>query len=138
MNNIYDLARRELLNAQMNWPTIELLLVAFGGTPDFDPLDISLGNIKARSHPEMGSSLPINGTTVAINGTAQTDQVLIPGIPVGPPVTWFVMCRKHATVHDSSKPILFLDDVYQLPFVPNGLDLVIQPDWLQWRGWWRP
>ena len=25
-----------------------------------------------------------------------------------------------------------------LPFTPDGLDLVVQPDWLEGRGWYRP
>ena len=31
-----------------------------------------------------------------------------------------------------------IDEAFELPFVPNGLDLVIQPDWLSARGWFRP
>jgi hypothetical protein len=136
-NAIYDSARRELLAAQLNWNTVDLLLVAWGGESDFDPLDETLTQLKGRGAVEMGSSLPINNTSITMNGAAQTDPVVIPDIPVGPPVTWFTLCRKNPT-HDLSQPLLFIDDVYQMPFYPNGLDMVIQPDWLQWRGWFLP
>jgi hypothetical protein len=30
---------------------------------------------------------------------------------------------------------LFIDDAEGLPFTPNGLDVLIEPDWLLERGW---
>lgn len=138
MSGIYNRARYDLLAAQMNWLTISLKLTAWSGTPDFDPTDTSIAAIKARGAVERGVSLPINATAVTIDGTAQTDSVLIPTVAIGPDVTWFTMSRKDAVVPDNSVPILFIDDADGLPFVANGLDMLIQPDWLAERGWWRP
>ena len=36
-NNIYDLARYQLLTAQLDWRAIPLVLTAWSGSPDFDP-----------------------------------------------------------------------------------------------------
>ena len=77
-----------------------------------------------------GSSLPITSQTVAPDGTAQTNQVIIPGVPIGAPITFF-------TMSDADQLILFIDEAVELPFVPNGLDMVVQPDWLEQRGWWK-
>lgn len=137
MNNIYDDARFALLTAQINWPAIGLTLSAWAGAPDFDPTDSTIADIKARGAVELGVSLPVLGTAVASNGTAQTGPVVIPAVPIGPNVTWFTMARTNAA-HDLSSLLLFVDDAMGLPFVPDGLDMLVQPDWALRRGWFRP
>lgn len=138
MNGIYDTARLRLLNAQLDWPTLDLVLSAWSGTPDFVATDQTLADIKGRSHAEIAVSLPISGLATSLDGTAQSDDVLLPLVPIGPDVTWFTMAERNA-VHDSSDLILFITEtVPALPFVPNGLDLLLSPDWSLNRGWWRP
>jgi hypothetical protein len=136
-NAPYDKARVQLLTAGLDWRTITLTLSAWGGIPSFDPTDDMISDITARGFTELGISQPITAQAVTANGTAQTNTVVIPAVPIGPSVTWFTMSWSQ-TIHAQSQPILFIDTADDLPFVPNGLDLVIQPDWLQNRGWWRP
>lgn len=136
-NNIYDIARYQLMTAALNWPTINLQLVAWSGTPTFIAGDKLLSDIKARGNIELGYSMVIAAGTVATDGTGQTDDILIPSVPIGPTVTWFTMGRVGAP-HDAGQLILYIDDAVNLPFVPNGLDLLVTPDWLQNRGWFKP
>jgi hypothetical protein len=134
-NAIYDLARYQLATAQLNWLTIPLVLSAWQGVPAFNSGVTTLSQITASGKVESGYSLAIAGQQVFPSGTMQTDKVLIPTVPIGPPVTWFTLSRKHATTHSLSQPILFIDDAEGLPFTPNGLDVLIEPDWLLERGW---
>jgi hypothetical protein len=138
MNSIYDLARVQLLTKQFDWPTMPLVLSVWTGTPTFVATDEHISDIMAHGATELGYSMPITQQTVFHNGTAQTNRVIVPAVPIGPMVTWFTMSKKHATVHTESQPILFIDDAEGLPFDPNGLDMAIEPDWLQSRGWFRP
>ena len=139
MNGIYDLARYQLLTAQFDWQTIPLVLSAWGGTPMFVPTDQTIADVASHGSPELGTSIPITAQSVAINGTAQTNHVLIPPIlPAGPIVTWFTMSRQYPTTHAFSQPILFIDEADELPFDPRGLEIIVQPDWLDERGWFRP
>ena len=137
MNGIYDEARVKSLTANLNWLTTDLMLVAWAGSPSFVPTDKFVADIKARGAVVLGYSLAITEQMVSTDGTAQTNAVVIPTVPVGSPVTWFTMCTKNTPV-DNSELILFVDQADGLPFEPNGLDMVVTPDWLQNRGWWRP
>lgn len=138
MNSVYDGARYDLLTASLDWPGDPLRLVAWSGELDFTPADRTVADITTRALAAVvGSSLPITVQSVSANGTAQTNQVVIPAPPVGPPVTFFTMGRKAPAV-GNDELILYIDQALGLPFIPNGLDLVVQPDFLQARGWWRP
>ena len=86
---------------------------------------------------KLGYSQPIVGMNVLPDGLGQTGPVVIPAVPIGMPVTHFTLVF-HNAVENNSQLILYIDDAEGLPFTPNGLDMVIQPDWLQGRGWWRP
>jgi hypothetical protein len=138
LSNIYDWARAQLLTANLDWLGVELVVSAWSGTPTFVPTDVTIANVKSRGAVERAYSLPVAGTSVSIDGTAKSDPVVIPTVPVGAPILWFTMSEV-AVPHDTSKLILFLNDVVPpLPFIPNGLDLVLTPDWSAGRGWWRP
>ena len=80
--------------------------------------------------------MPITAKSVSPDGTAQTNPVLIPACRSARRLSYFTMCEKHATIFNG-KLILFIDEALELPFDPNGLDMVVQPDWLQKRGWWQ-
>ena len=49
---------------------------------------------------------------------------------IGDPITFF-------TMSDGLDLVLYIDEALDLPFIPNGLDMVVQPDWLDQRGWWK-
>ena len=137
-NALYNIAGRKMLTGQFDWTAVDLMLVAWGGTATFTADDETIADVKA--YPgvvELGYSLPIIGKTVSSNAVAQSDNVLIPGIGVGSVVTWFTLCVRDATVHDNSELVFYLDDVEGLPFTGNGLDLPVQPDWAEQRGWFK-
>lgn len=98
----------------------------------FVPTDTSIYDITARGDTVLvKTSLPITVKTVSADGTAQTNGVVVPEVPIGPNIT-------HFTLHEAfGNLILFIDEALNLPFTPNGLDLVVQPDWLEQRGWFR-
>lgn len=137
LNNIYDTARYKVMLALQDWTKVDLMLTAWSGTPTFVPTHTYVSDVDAVSGViERGSSLPITSATVAPDGTAQTNQVIIPAVPIGLPLTFFTMSIRKPT-HSLSELILYIDEADGLPFYPNGLDVTIQPDWLQRRGWWR-
>ena len=81
--------------------------------------------------------MPVTGQAVAPDGTAQTNPVVIPDVGVGPTVTWFTFSRQERHAR-AVQLILYIDEAEGLPFEANALDIVVQPDWLLARGWWRP
>jgi hypothetical protein len=137
MNTIYDSARYKLLTGTFDWTAADLMLTAWSGALEFHPEDDTIEEVSAHGPVERGSSMPITVQTVALNGTAQTNGVVIPSVAVGAPISFFTMSDRKPT-HGLSELILFIDEAVDLPFIPNGLDMVIQPDWLAQRGWWRP
>jgi hypothetical protein len=137
MNSIFNISRYNLLVGNFDWIGADIRLVAFSGTPVFIETDSTVSQFKARGAVESGWSLAITSKTAAADGTAQTNQVVIPAVPVGPDITHFLMVKRDPAVQDNSELILFIDDAFELPFTPNGADLIAQPDWLAQRGWFR-
>ena len=135
-NAIYDTARYRFAIANIDWRAADTLLVAWSGVPDFLPGDPTVAAIKARGNTELGRSLAITAKTVAAAGNLQTNNVVIPAIAAGPTITWFTMCLAQALA-DSAVPLLFIDDAENLPFACNGIDVTVQPDWAESRGWGR-
>lgn len=139
-SGIYDFARNQLLVANLNWLITPLVVSAWSGTKVFIPTDSTIANMKAHGAVERGFSLPIDvdHNFVTPDGTAQTDPVVLPAVPIGEPILWFTMSAL-VTPHDSSKLILFIDETNPaLPYMANGLDILLQPDWTLQRGWFRP
>ena len=138
LSAIYDSARVKLLTAALNWPAASLIVSAWASPPDFDPTDQKISDLKARGLIEAGVSLPVTGPSVSANGTAATDAVVVPGIAVGQVINWLTMAELKSP-HDDSELIIYVDQTdVPLPFNGNGLDLVLQPDWLANQGWFRP
>jgi hypothetical protein len=137
MSNIYDISRVQLMAGLFDWRVADLILVAWDNVPIFNPIMQKITAIKTSGFNELGVSLPITGLAIEAAGIAQSDAVVIPGVPVGPNVTWMTLCIRHPTVHDQSQLLLFIDDAVELPYVPNGLDIVVSPDWAYQRGWWK-
>ena len=135
MNTVYDKARVLWATAGLNWPATDLVLVAWAGASDFVKTDVRVSDIVTRGVATLlGYSQTITSKTVAADGALQTNDVVIPAVPVGPPVTHFTMCRRNATPN-LSELLFYVDDAEGLPFTPNGLDLVVTPDWVLNRGW---
>jgi hypothetical protein len=138
MSGIYDGARQKLLTAALDWRAQSLIVSAWQGAPDFNPADMTIASITGRGGVEAGTSLDMTGLAVSANGTAASQPVVIPGIAAAVPVGWFTIAQKNAS-HAASALLLFIDTIVPpLPFIGNGLDLVLQPDWLSAQGWFRP
>ena len=135
-NSVYDATRYKLMTAGFSWMATQLMLVAWSGPAGFYPEDETIDDLVAHGSVKRGQSLPITTQSVSPDGTAQTGQVVIPALAIGTPITFFTMVDKKPNV-GMSELILFIDDAIELPFIPNGLDMVVQPDWLSKRGWWR-
>jgi hypothetical protein len=136
-SEIYDIARFKMMTAAFGWTAFDLMLVAFSGVAVFDASDDTLTDVLTHGALDAGHSLTIVGKNVLTNGTGQTGPVVIPAVVAGPPITHFVMFDKQGVVANSV-PLFFTSDAEQLPFTPNGLDIVVQPDWLLERGWLQP
>jgi hypothetical protein len=137
-NSIYDIARYMLTTVPVDWRISNLTLTAWAGTPSFVPNELTVADIQARVGVpnNLGSSTAVTGMAVTTDGYNQTDPVIIRNIQAGKIITWFTMSQYHAAVN-KSELYLFLDEVEGLPWTANGLDLVVQPDWLLKRGWFR-
>lgn len=135
MNQPYDGARYQMLTSGLDWLGSDIRVAVWGGTPDFVATDQSTADIEGRGHVMLGISETITLKQVAANGTAQTDEVLIHDVPIGETVSWLTIL---ALAGPTDELILFIDEAVELPFDPNGLDLIITPDWLENRGWFRP
>lgn len=125
-----------MATATFNWPQLSLVLTAWGGIPVFDPTHTTIATIAAAGPVDLGRSLGIGHQTVAADGSCQSDNVVIPTPPIGQDVTFFTMSELQ-TDYAASKLLFFIDDAKVLPFTPNGLDLIVTPDWLENRGWFR-
>ena len=137
MNALYDKPARDMMNNQFIWDK-DMVLAAWTGEPMYVPTHVTLAHLRSATGAiEVGVSLPITERTVAPDGTGQTNSVVIPGIPIGPDVTWFTLIATKTTP-ELGELILFIDEAVGLPFEPNGLDLIVQPDWITKRGWFRP
>jgi hypothetical protein len=135
MNQPYDQARFWWATAGIDWRATDLVLVAWSGTPNFVKTDTKVADIVSRGVTALtGYSQTITQKSVATDGAMQTNNVVIPAVPIGPPVTHFTMCRRGAPPNQSEL-LLFVDDAEGLPFTPNGLDMVVTPDWTLNRGW---
>jgi hypothetical protein len=130
VNTLYDVARYKMLTGALNWTTQPLILALITGAPDFVAGDTALSDITGRGHTAW-QSFTITVQTVAADGTAQTNAVLVPAAPPGTMISWMVISAAGTLV-------LYVDDAQGLPFATNGLDMVIQPDWSLNRGWFRP
>jgi hypothetical protein len=136
-NNLYDAQRRFMLLSNFNWTTMALRLLAWSGTPSFVATDTTVNNLIGRGYTIRGTSLDVLGKAVTTTGVAQTSAITIPDVPVGNNITWFTMVKFNASPN-AQELILFIDDAFELPFVPNGNDMLVRPDWAQERGWFRP
>lgn len=137
MNQPYNIARYKSLTAALNWTALDLRMVLWGGTPDFDANDVQTANAVSRGATKLGYSLTILGKAVNAEGYAQTGPVVVPAIAPPAVITWATIVI-HNPTENLSQCLLFLDEAIDFPFDANGLDIVIRPDWLASRGWWRP
>jgi hypothetical protein len=134
INALYDNARERLLNAQMNWPSLSLLMTAWGGNPEtsFNPSHTT----QAALGTPIATSQAIVTPSVRAGGYAASSFANFLAIPMGTNVQFVVLCEANATPANR-KLIAYMADVNGLPFPPNGGDYLFKPDWLFSQGWFR-
>lgn len=137
MNAIYNLTKYKMMTGAFDWRTLDLRVFVFTGDPDFNPTDTIVNDILARSGVLLGVSQAILNPAVLMDGTGKSSDALVPNVLTGEVITWMVLAN-HAPVENNSQLVAYIDEAENLPFMANGLDVLIKPDWLQNRGWVRP
>ena len=134
VNQLYDNARERLLKAQLNWPAITPIMLAYTGDPttSFIPTHLTQANLGTPYAVSQVMTSPI----VMTGGYASSDAANFAAIPVGTAVTFFVLAEDNATPA-SRKFLAFLGDLNNLPLIPNGGGYLVKPDWSFTRGWFR-
>jgi hypothetical protein len=134
VNQVYNDARERLLNAQLNWPTLSLRMLAYTGDPEesFNPSHL----VQSDLGTPYATSQPILNPIVAVGGYARSSAAQFIAIPMGLDVQFFVLAEDNVTPA-SRKLIAYLADMNMLPFTPNGGDYLVKPDWLSAQGWFR-
>lgn len=132
-NQLYSADRVKFINGGFNWPSLPARLDAWRGSYVFDEAHASIADITAAGGVQVVVGLALSGKIAKPGGYAASNPAILPTVPVGAPVTFLVLMDTTGT----PVPIAYIDDAQGLPFTPNGLDQVVQPDWLQLRGWFR-
>lgn len=135
-NGIYDKARLRLLSGLFNWQSMECVVTAWQGPLWFDPTDQTIAHLRMHGPIDIGYSLPMLGMLATAKGHATSGPAVIPTPPVGG--ISFLTLSEAQTPIEQSELILYIDTGFELPFFSNGLDVIVQPDWLAQRGWFRP
>lgn len=136
-NSIYDGARYRFATGQLDWRAANLRLLAMQGTPNFVAADATVQALITRAISTVfATSQVIPNKSVSSDGYLISDSALFPTPAVSTPITSFIMVLYGVDV-PTSIPLLFIDTALNLPFTPNGLDVVVQPDWMQHRAWGR-
>jgi hypothetical protein len=137
-NSLFNIARYKFATGTLNWsPALNLVLIAWGGDPVFYETDTSVAAIIARAETTViAHSQDMAGIAVTSSGWLQSGPALLPTVPIGPPVTHLIIATKALSWNDGT-PLIYIDTGIDLPFTPDGLDVLIQPDWTEERGWCR-
>lgn len=134
VNALYDDARVRLLSAQLNWPTLNLVMLAYTGDPNtsFVPTHLTQANLGT----PYAVSQQMTNPAIISGGYASSDAANFTTIPVGFNVQFFVLAEQNA-VPTSRKLLAYLADLNNMPLIPNGAGYLVKPDWTAHRGWFR-
>jgi hypothetical protein len=138
MNRLYSRNRIKFLNTQFDWANRQMIMTCCRGPYTFDEEHITSDELVANGAELVASSLPMTGQTAMPGGYAMSDLIVVPAVPANTlPVTFLVLFDVTEAGTVGNVPLVYIDEAMGLPFVPNGLDQQIQPDWLNHRGWFR-
>lgn len=132
MNSLYAKPREQFAKAQFDWVTKVVHLFAWRGLYVFDESHVTAADVANAGGESVMAGPPLIGQVVKPGGYCSSNPTVLPAVPVGLPVTFFTL------LDGSSNLIAYIDEGIGLPFTPNGLDWLVQPDWLPLRGWFRP
>jgi hypothetical protein len=137
MNNLYLNARYRMVTGDFDWRTLDVLLAAWSGPYMFDEghrtnNDVVLAGGIPIAYAEPNASNTIHAQTAIV----QTNPILFRQVPIGPPLVFLTQAIRGIN-ELSSELIAYYDTGEGLPYAPNGLDVLVHPDWLNQRGWFR-
>jgi hypothetical protein len=136
-NALFNVARHQMATGSFNWYELDVVLTAWSGPYVFDETHAVAGNIAAAGGIHIARSLPNVAMGVTPEGIVQTAKYLLPLVSIGPPIVFLTLASVGATPSTDAL-IAYYDDGEGLPYTPKGLDVIVQPDWLSQRGWFRP
>ena len=135
MNALYAGLRDRMLKGFV-WQDLPLIVGAWHGAYVFDETDVTTQDVIAAGGILSAYSLPLTNVIPRTGGYARSDMALLPTMPVGAEIT-FLTIMEDTGVLGQEKQLMYIDEANGLPFIPNGLDQYVQPDWLDLRGWFR-
>jgi len=138
MNVLFDIARQRMISNQFDWATMAVSVVAWRGPYTFLETNETTADITAGGGQLVMVGLPLLNQLAMPGGYARSDTAVVPDVPASPDAVTFLTLVEMAGAVEEYPLIAFIDDAVGLPFVPNGQDQRVQPDWLQLRGWFRP
>lgn len=137
MNAQYNLQRVRRATGAFNWPTLTCYMQAWRGAYVFDAAHETVSDVTASGGTLVATSLALLDQQVTSGGYLRSGPVAIPAIAPSSPITFLLLVRDTGGGAAAYAPIAYYDDAIGLPFTPNGLEWLIQPDWLSERGWLR-
>ena len=139
MSAPYASIRERLLYRTFDWVTSDLELQAWSGGV-FNEAHIRVSDLAATGAHPGAKSVETPLAFIRPGGYAASDSIKLPGgnFTVGELVTFLTLSDRSDGNAADPLLILFLDDVEGMPFIANGLDYYVNPDWLFKRAWWRP
>lgn len=140
MSAPYAAIRERLLYQSFNWQGAVLELQAWSAG-NFDETHIRTSDLTtAGGVLQSRSGVNFAPPWIVPGGYAASDRMILPGnlFQVGQQISFLTLSDRAGGNDADPLLVLFIDDAEGLPFIANGIDYVVTPDWLQFRGWWRP
>jgi hypothetical protein len=131
MNQLYARVREQMAKAQFNWVGLVVHPFIWRGPYVFSEAHVSATDVASAGGAPVMAGAQLTGMLVKPGGYCTSYPALLPAVAVGAPVTFMTL------VDGSQNLIAYIDEAVGLPFTPNGLDWLVQPDWLPRRGWFR-
>ena len=126
-NTLYDVSRKQFLEAGINWLTndIKCMLVAGSNyTPNFSA-HLYLSDIPTSARVTPGVLLTGKSTT---GGAADANDVTFSAVSSSSPVVTAVVLYVDSGTESTSVLIAWLDTATGLPITPNGGDIIVTWD----------
>jgi len=136
MNALYNTARERMVKGMFDWQALDVVLTAWSGPYQYDETNRYSGDIVSRKGIKRATALKNVASSATVEGIVQTAPYVFTTISIGEPVIFFTMSLRSSQV-GLDELVCYLDEGFNLPYEPNGLEVVVQPDWLHQRGWFR-
>jgi hypothetical protein len=121
-----------MVRGLFDWDNIDVRMYGFTDPAYvFDENDAILSHVGV----PVTTSLTLTGMVATATGFCRSDAAVLVSVPIGPPIRFLIL----AEYGPLDPPLIaYIDMGEGLPYIGNGLDQVVIPDWLDERGWFRP